>query len=48
MAENIWFKENVTGWRKLHNEEFHNLYTSSNMTGIIKWRRKGQDKQHTW
>jgi hypothetical protein len=27
------------GWRKLHNEELHNLYSSSSITGIIKSRR---------
>jgi hypothetical protein len=27
------------GWRKLHNEEFHNLYSSPNMITIIKPRR---------
>jgi hypothetical protein len=30
----------VTGdWRKLHNEELHNLYSSSNIIKIIKSRR---------
>jgi hypothetical protein len=27
------------GWRKLHNEELHNLYSSSNIIRIIKSRR---------
>jgi hypothetical protein len=27
------------GWRKLHNEELHNLYSSQNITRIIKPRR---------
>jgi hypothetical protein len=32
--------DEVTGkWRKLHNEEVHNLYSSSNITGQIKSRR---------
>jgi hypothetical protein len=30
----------VTGdWRKLHNEELHNLYSSPNITRMIKSRR---------
>jgi hypothetical protein len=33
-------KEGVTGgWRKLHNEELHNLYSSQNIIRIIKSRR---------
>jgi hypothetical protein len=27
------------GWRRLHNEELHNLYTSSNIITVIKSRR---------
>jgi hypothetical protein len=27
------------GWRKLHNEELHNLYSSPNIIRIIKSRR---------
>jgi hypothetical protein len=27
------------GWRKLHNEELHNLYSSSSVIRIIKSRR---------
>jgi hypothetical protein len=27
------------GWRKVHNEEFHNLYFSPNIIRMIKWRR---------
>jgi hypothetical protein len=27
------------GWRKLHNEELHNLYSSPSIFRIIKWRR---------
>jgi hypothetical protein len=27
------------GWRRLHNEECHNLYSSSNIIGVIKSRR---------
>jgi hypothetical protein len=29
------------GWRKLHNEELHNLYSSPSIIRIIKSRRKG-------
>jgi hypothetical protein len=33
-------RDEVTGkWRKLHNEEFHNLYSSSNVTRQNKSRR---------
>jgi hypothetical protein len=33
-------REEVAGdWRRLHNEELHNLYTSPNIIGIIKSRR---------
>jgi hypothetical protein len=33
-------RDKVTGkWRKLHNEEFHNLYSSSNITRQNKLRR---------
>jgi hypothetical protein len=27
------------GWRKLHNEELHNLYSSPDINGIIKSKR---------
>jgi hypothetical protein len=27
------------GWRKLHNEELHSLYSSPNITGLYKSRR---------
>jgi hypothetical protein len=27
------------GWRRLHNEELHNLYTSTNSIMVIKSRR---------
>jgi len=30
-------KEVTGGWRRLHNEEFHNLYTSLNVIKVIKW-----------
>jgi hypothetical protein len=29
----------VGGWRKLHNEELHNLYSSPNKIAMIKSRR---------
>jgi hypothetical protein len=33
-------KEEVAGvWRRLHNEELHNLYTSSHIIRVIKSRR---------
>jgi hypothetical protein len=33
-------KDEVTGdWRKLHNEELHNLYVSPNIIRMIKSRR---------
>ena len=32
-------KMDVIGeWRKLHNEELHDLYSSPNITGVIKPR----------
>jgi hypothetical protein len=31
--------EVIRGWRKLHNEELHNLYCSPSMIKIIKSRR---------
>jgi hypothetical protein len=33
-------RDEVTGgWRKLHNEELHNLYSKSNIIKMIKSRR---------
>jgi hypothetical protein len=33
-------RDEVTGgWRKLHNEELHGLYSSSSITSVIKARR---------
>jgi hypothetical protein len=33
-------RDEVTGdWRKLHNEELHNLYSSSSIIRVIKYRR---------
>jgi hypothetical protein len=34
--------EVIGGWRKLHNEEFRNLYSSPNVVRMIKSRRAGQ------
>jgi hypothetical protein len=31
--------EVMGGWRKLHNEELHGLYSSPSIIRIIKWRR---------
>jgi len=32
-------RDKVTGeWRKLHNEELNDLYSSSNIVRVIKWR----------
>jgi len=34
-------QEEVTGgWRRLHNEEFHDLYSSSNIIRLIKSRMR--------
>jgi hypothetical protein len=34
-------RDEVIGWRKLHNEELHNLYSSPSITGMIRswWMR---------
>jgi hypothetical protein len=35
-------REELTGgWRKLHNEELHNLYSSSNIIRMLKSRSMG-------
>jgi hypothetical protein len=37
------------GWRKLHNEELHNLYSSPSIIKIIKSRRmRWGDMCHEW
>jgi hypothetical protein len=43
-------RDGVTGsWRKLHNEELHNLYSSPNIIRIIKSRRiMWADMWHEW
>jgi hypothetical protein len=40
--------EMVGGWRKLHNEELHNLYSSPNIIRMIKLRRMRLAGQHEW
>jgi hypothetical protein len=32
-------REEMIGWRRLHNEELHNLYASQNIIRVIKSRR---------
>jgi len=32
-------REEDRSWRKLHNDELHNLYSSLNIVGVIKSRR---------
>jgi hypothetical protein len=34
-----WRKEVAGGWRRLHNEELHNLYALPNIIRVIKSRR---------
>jgi hypothetical protein len=34
-------EEVAGGWRKLHNEKLHHLYTTPNISRVIKWRRMG-------
>jgi hypothetical protein len=34
-----WKDEVMGGWRKLHNEELHDLYSSPSIIRIIKSRR---------
>jgi hypothetical protein len=34
-------RDEVTGkWRKLHNQEVNDLYSPSNIIGVIKWRMR--------
>jgi hypothetical protein len=37
-------KEVAIGWRRLHNEELHNLYASPNIVRVIKSRGMGWTK----
>jgi hypothetical protein len=32
-------RDHIIGWRKLHNEELHNLYSSPSIITMIKSRR---------
>jgi hypothetical protein len=32
-------EEVAGGWRRLHNEDLHNLYAVSNIIGVIKSRK---------
>jgi hypothetical protein len=41
-------KEEVAGgWRRLHNEELHNLYASSNTIRVVKSRREKWERHVT-
>ena len=34
-------RDEVTGeWRRLHNEELNDLYSSPNIVRVVKWRRR--------
>jgi hypothetical protein len=37
-------KEATGGWRKLHDEELHDLYSSPTVVRIIKWSRRGEER----
>jgi hypothetical protein len=42
-------EEVAGGWRRLHNEELHNLYTSPNIIRVIKsWRMRRVEMKHAW
>jgi len=42
-------EEGAGGWRRLHNGELCNLYTSPNIIRVIKSRiLNGWGMQHTW
>jgi len=36
-----WRDEVTRKWRRLHNEEVNDLYSSPNIVRVIKWRRMG-------
>jgi hypothetical protein len=37
-------EEVAGGWRRLHNEELHNLYASSNIISVIKSKEDEMDR----
>jgi hypothetical protein len=37
--QTVAYLHSCIGWRKLHNEELHNLYSSPNIIRMIKSRR---------
>jgi hypothetical protein len=42
-------REVDVSWRKLHNYEYHNLYSSPNIVRVIKARRlRWADMWHAW
>jgi hypothetical protein len=41
-------EEVAGGWRRLHNEELHNLYASPNVIRMMKSRRRDGGMQHAW
>jgi hypothetical protein len=45
--------EVIGGWRKLHNEQLHNLHSSPSIIRMIKsrrmrWGRRGMHKEYWW
>jgi hypothetical protein len=38
--------EMAGGWRRLHNEDLHNLYASRNIIRVIKKRKTGRKRPH--
>jgi hypothetical protein len=36
-------REEDGSWRKLHNDQLHNLYSSPNIVKVIKWMMKWTD-----